>query len=123
MTKEEIICTYWSDIDKQNWNNLATYFTAEATISWPNTTELLTVDDFVNVNRYYPGNWTIEVLRLFSCGDNHCSITRVSSQSASYHALSFFSFQTNLISNLEEYWSEDAPPPSWRANKYLRKDD
>ncbi len=115
MDRKQIITDYWLQFAQQNWDSLSSYFLAEAKISWPNTAEEFKVDEFINVNRYYPGNWSIEIVALYEFNELLISITRIFNESAGWRAVSFFSFCADKINYLQEYFCEDSSPPSWRA--------
>ena len=111
----------WNDMDTQNWDNLPAYFHDDAKISWPNTDEEFTVDEFVRVNREYPGKWAIRVERLIEAGNTIVSVVKVEAPGLSFHAVSFFDFADGKIKALDEYWGVDEEPPEWRVEQGLGK--
>ena len=116
MDRKVIVANFWQDAAQQNASSLQEYFTDDAVIRWHNTNELFTVDEYIRANCDYPGEWEGTVERLEDAGDTWISAVRVYSpdQSISVHAASFFRFSGNQIAELDEYWGDDGPPPSWR---------
>ena len=107
---------YWDAIVRQDAFLMREFFHDDATISWPNTGECYSVDSFIRMNCSYTGRWTGMVERVEKAGDLCITVTRVASLDSplSHHAVSFFRIMDGKIHGLEEYWSEDAPPPEWR---------
>ncbi len=114
MNKVQVVSDFWSIMDKHNWEELASYFSDDATIYWPNTKEIFSVNQFVIVNKEYPGSWKIAINTLLEIENQVVSVVKVSMDKHSFHAISFFAFNVDKITRLEEYWSEDSSPPIWR---------
>ena len=115
MDKLQIVRDLWSTMDEQNWDRLASYFSENAAIYWPNTREVFNVTQFVMINKEYPGSWKITVDRLIETKDQIISVVKVSMENHSFHAVSFFNFDAKKINQVVEYWGEDGLPPNWRA--------
>ena len=118
MDYERLVHDLWQDIDNQAWHKLSKYFAPNAVISWPNTEECFTVDEFVLVNSKYPGSWQISIKKLITAGATVISVTKHTQKdsSTSYHAVSFFEFEGDKIKVLDEYWGNDDEPPQWRID-------
>lgn len=103
---------------------LARFFHQEARVRWPNTEEVFTAPEYIRINCRYPGKWEGQLLRVVEAGSSLVAITRIKATdgSQSLHAISFFTFKEGLIIDLEEYWSDDGPPPPWRQ-ELLRAGD
>ncbi len=117
MERTTIVRQLWADIHNQKWDGLTSYFCSDAVINWNNTNEQFTVEEFISANSLYPGNWSIVVERLETRGDLIVSVAKVTLRDANavFHAISFFEFKDGKIRLLNEYWSEDGPPPKWRV--------
>ena len=116
MDRRTTIENFWQDAAKQKARSLREFFTEDAVIRWHNTNELFTVDEYIQANCDYPGDWEGTVERLEDAGDTVISAVRVYSpdESISVHAVSFFRFSGKRIAELDEYWGDDGPPPAWR---------
>ena len=103
---------------------LAGFFHKEARVRWPNTGEAFTVSEYIRVNCRYPGTWEGQLLRTMEADGSLVAITRLKATdgSQSLHAISFFTLREGLIIDLEEYWSDDGPPPPWRQQLLSKAD-
>jgi len=120
--KEQVIAL-WNDMDKQNWNNIHSYFNDEAIIYWNNTNEEFNLAEYVRTNCEYPGDWSIKIERL-ECSENLViSVVKVQLENddVSFHGISFFEFNNGRISLLNEYWGDDGKAPQWRIDKHIGK--
>lgn len=119
--RDEFIRKYCCDVALQNTKGLLSYFKADATIKWHDSNECFNVSEYIRANCEYPGEWKGEVERLEHIGDLSISVTHVWSndESISCHVTSFFKFEDDKISGLDEYWCEDGAPPQWRLDKCI----
>lgn len=105
---------YWQKVAKQDREALALFFNPDATIRWHCTNEEFTVEEFIRVNCDYPDEWNGCIERLDISDESIITVTRVWSETASFHVCSFFKFNVNRISQLDEYWGDDGEAPKWR---------
>lgn len=110
--------SFWEDIGSQNWNALPKYFAPKAVIDWPNTNERFNAESFIRVNREYPGNWDISIVRIEHTESKIITVALVKERGgeSSFYATSFFEFEDMQITQLTEYWSENGEPPAWRKH-------
>ena len=92
------------------------FFRADALIRWPCTGECFSLEDYLRANCEYPGDWAGEIERVERCGDLTILVTRVwpRDRGTSFHAVSFLRCVDGRIAELDEYWADDGPPPTWR---------
>ncbi len=123
MAIKKIVLDLWGDLNRQNWDNLSSYFSETATINWHDSNERFSVDEFVFANSHYPGNWQINIEKLISIENIVISVVKVSLKESdiSFHATSFFEFENDKIKTLDEYWGEDGIPPQWRIDMKIGK--
>lgn len=116
MTPAERVRALWADMARRKWDALPSHFVPDALISWPNTGERFTAEEFRVLNAAYPGHWDITVERLETMPLLAISVVRVRSEDRrmSFHAVSFFELEGDRIRKLTEYWGKDGPPPQWR---------
>lgn len=121
MNREKMLFMFWADVAAQNKANLKSYFAPGAYIRWNNTNEQFTVEEYIIANCEYPGSWCGEVERIELIGELAVTVARVwlSDNSAAFHVSSFFEFQGEKISVLNEYWGDDGAPPRWRLEKQI----
>lgn len=118
MKRVKLVSQFWNEMKKANYDSIRQYFQEEATISWPNTKEYFTVEEFIRVNKMYPGEWEIEVCVIEETLDSVFSTVHIKSKSGqtNVYANSQFRFHKGLISLLTEYFSDSADIPSWRRS-------
>jgi hypothetical protein len=121
MDMKELIIQFWKDVVEQNALNLKRYFSTSAMIKWHNTNELFTVDEYIIANCEYPGKWNGVVERIEIVNNTVITVARINSSedNSSFHATSFFEFESNKIIELNEYWGDDGKPPKWRIDKNI----
>lgn len=107
---------FWKDILAQNRDALSGYFCHDAVIWWHCTNEQFTVQEFIQANCDYPGEWDGIIERKCYIDDQIITVVKVFSKgrTASFHVVSFFELKENLISALDEYWADDGEAPNWR---------
>lgn len=121
MDKIEMLRMFWADVAAQNGRKLKAYFAPNAYIRWNNTNEQFSVEEYIVANCEYPGEWCGEVERIALIGDLAVTAARVwlSDNSASFHVCSFFEFEGEKITVLNEYWGDDGVAPQWRLEKHI----
>lgn len=117
----ERLSAFWADVVRQDPAALRAWFAPEAEVCWHCTDERFTVEAYLRANCEYPGEWDGAVERVEQTEDGCVSVARVWPRdgSASFHAVSFFRFAGDKIARLDEYWSDDGPPPQWRREKRI----
>ena len=110
---------YWEDIVKQDKIVLKSYFLDSAVICWHNTNEQFTLEEFIQANCEYPGNWNGKVKRMEQFGDKIVTVTKIWTEGLSFHVTSFFLMESDKTRSLDEYWGEDGMAPDWRIEKRI----
>jgi len=123
MKRKELLISFWRDVASQNEEALKNYFAPNGYVRWHNTNEQFTTEEYIVANCEYPGDWQGEVERMELVADMAITVTRVwlLDNSASFHVTSFFEFQEEKISVLDEYWGDDGTAPQWRLDKHIGK--
>ena len=120
MDIKNIVEKFWNDINSQNWENLSSYFKEGAVINWDNTNESFNVQEFIKANSEYPGDWLMDIKKLVVADMRNevISVVRVflKDKNISFHAVSFFKFDSEKIEKLNEYWGIDVDAPQWRVD-------
>ena len=109
---------FWAAIDRRDWDALTDVLAPDLRVRYVHTGEVFTADEFVRVNREYPGEWAALVEELVVHGDRAVSRTRVSDGSETYFVASFAGVRDGMLSELTEVWtgSVDAPPADRRPS-------
>ena len=111
---QSIVHAYWNAIHELRFQDVRELFCDTAEITWSNTEEVFTLDEFIAVNEAYPGEWEEEVLKCYETGDMIISETMVKGQEVSFLAIGFFTIQGGKITALREYWTAVEAVPEWR---------
>lgn len=112
---------FWDAVLRQDADAVRSYFHPGAWVNWHNTNEHFTVEEFVQANCAYPGQWEGAVEKVLTTPGHIITATHVRSKdgSVSCHAVSFFHVADGKILSVEEYWGDDGPPPQWRQELRL----
>lgn len=117
------ISIFWESIIQQNESLLRSFFHKDAIIRWHCTNELFSVEEYIRANCDYPGIWQGRIERIEKLENLVILIGQVSpiDNSSSNHVVTFLKLKDNLIIEMDEYWSNDAPPPEWRQKMKIGK--
>lgn len=112
---------YWGCVVRQEEDNLRSFFEKDAVIDWKNTKETFNVEEFIQANCKYPGNWDYKIERCEQKESSAVTVVRIwkKDYSAAFHVVSFFECNYEKIERLEEYWGEDGVAPEWRRKMHL----
>lgn len=107
---------YWDAVLRQDAQALRHYFHPEALVRWHNTREQFTVEEFIHANCAYPGDWDGIVKRVENTEGQLITVTQVYTRdrTLSFHVVSFFQIENDLIMAIDEYWGDDGDAPQWR---------
>lgn len=112
---------FWKAVLAQDKEAMRSYFNDDAYVNWHCTNEHFTVEEFIQANCEYPGEWEGEVERIESTGDIIITATHVypTDKSMSFHVISFIRIKQNKITSMDEYWSDDGDAPQWRQEMHI----
>ena len=107
---------FFADVLHQDERALRGWFHPDACIRWICSNERFTVEEYIRANCEYPGEWDGKIERVVREGDHIIAACHVfpTDRSASFHVVSFLQISGGRIAAMDEYWSDDAPPPQWR---------
>ena len=110
------ILQYWRVVLNQDREGIRAFFHDNAYVNWHCTNEHFTVDEFIQANCEYPGDWNGEIERVDNMNNLMITVTHVFpiDKSMSFHVVSFISIVDDKIISIDEYWSDDGDAPSWR---------
>lgn len=110
------LSAYWQSVLSQDADGMRTFLAPDAIIHWPNTGERFSAEEFIRINCAYPGAWKGGLERVEYAGEVAICVVLVQSadESQSLHAVSFLRLCGDRIVQIDEYWSDDGPVPSWR---------
>jgi len=119
---KEIIKELWKYFDERKFDKAKELLHKEFKGYWKTTLEIFeTRDNFIEVNKMYPGNWRTQLQKVEMTENGAVSVTYVYSKESEnkFYATTFYKFKDNLIYRIEEYWATCEKSSSWR-NKYIK---
>jgi len=105
----------WLAFEARDWATASSLLHDDFVGEWPLTGERFTGrDPFIELNRNYPGDWHITVIRSVAQGDTVVTHTEVALDDVVHVALSFFDLKDGLIVKEVDWWPVPYDPPEWR---------
>lgn len=106
---------------QQDARKIRAFFHSDAYINWHNTNEHFTVEEYIQVNCEYPGNWTGEIEKIIQAQNMLVVATHVYGVDCkiSCHCTSFIQLKDDKIIGIDEYWGDDGDIPQWRKDKHI----
>jgi ketosteroid isomerase-like protein len=116
--REHLVRTFWQAFDVADFDAAAKLMIPDVVVMWPCTGEVFHGrDNFLAVQKHYPGRWRIAVGRVVVAPEVVVSVVKVTPEGGdkpSFHATSFFELAGGKIAAITEYWATDEDPPEWR---------
>lgn len=115
------IKVFWDAVLQQDADAIRECFHPTAFVNWHNTNEHFTVEEFIQANCEYPGQWDGEVERIITTDTHIITATHVFTRdkTLSFHVTSFIRVVDDKIASIDEYWGDDGPAPKWRLDKHI----
>ncbi len=127
---QDLVSRLWRHFNNQEWDQAKKLLSEDFEACWPQSNEKFTRDNFIEVNRTYPGTHKIEVMNIHSEHDQWDHIDTVISEvfikskspdgkESELFAMSIFEVEDDgevLIRTAREYWAETYPAPEWRKH-------
>jgi len=115
-TSVELVQSFWKLFSDQKWDEAAMLLHRDFVAIWPQSREkIVGAKNFIDVNRYYPGNHKIEVIHAFETGGKVITTVWIEADTGQKtFANSIFDFKDDKIFKAEEYWAEPYSAPEWR---------
>jgi hypothetical protein len=127
----EIACQLWRHFNAREWDAARKLLADDFEATWPQSRErIVGADNFIALNRDYPGNGEIQVEDSRYGYDRWEHIHEVTTtvrirwnkpdgSKEELYAISFFEIERDgFIKSAVEYWAETYPAPEWRR-KYV----
>ncbi len=102
----------------KNESEMRKFLADEVIVRWHNTNEEFTLEEYLQANCAYPGDWVGNVERIIPTDDGCVAIIKILSNDAlvQFHQISVVTMQDEKIVALDEYYSEDGVAPQWRLD-------
>jgi ketosteroid isomerase-like protein len=111
-----IVTQLWEAMEARDWETVGALLADDFVCEWPVSRERFRGrDNFVAVNRAYPGDWHVAVRQVIAEGDRAASEVIAEVEGKRDVAISFYEFRDGRIVRETDYWPEPYPAPAWRA--------
>ena len=127
---KKLACDLWKYFNNKEWDKARELLKVDFEAVWPQSREkIIGADNFIDLNRNYPGTHEIKVLNCDHTYDQWDKIDKVVTQvkihskmpdgkNLDLYAISFFNIFDGKITNAVEYWADTYSAPKWRE-KYV----
>ncbi|MCB9026009.1 MAG: hypothetical protein H6625_06810 [Bdellovibrionaceae bacterium] len=114
--KQSLIKTFWQLMSDQQWEAVKALLHSDFVAVWPQSKEkMFGSENFVSVNKYYPGNHKIQLIHIHVAEDKVFTTIWIEADTGQQtFANSYFEFKDGKIFSAEEYWAEPYEAPEWR---------
>jgi len=124
-----IVCKFWNYFNLCEWDSAKNLLAEDFEAYWPQSKErVIGRDNFIEINRNYPGSRKIQVENSQCEYDRWDKIYKVSTitnikwekpngKKEELYAISFFEIDSDeIINSALEYWAVTYPAPAWRKH-------
>jgi hypothetical protein len=111
-----LVRALWGALEARDWARLADALDPSFVATFPQSGERFDRDQWLRLNREYPGDWHIDVLNVLDAGEWVVSEVSVAIDGRIDRAVSFFRVVGGRVDELREYWPEPFPVPEWRRS-------
>ena len=112
----KVVEQLWQSIDARDWDAVGALLHDDYVCDWPQSRERIRGrENFVAVNRNYPGEWRIVIERIVASGNEVVSDVAIPIDGRIDRAVSFFELRDGKIIRETDYWPEPFDAPAWRA--------
>ncbi len=99
----------------QEWHKARELLAPDFTGVWPQSREKMNADQYIEVNRRYPGNHVLKIVRAHEVGDLVIATTWIDADTGQKtFVTSYFEVRDGKIASAEEYWAEPYAAPESR---------
>lgn len=110
-----LVKKFWHLFSEQQWDLAAQLLHPHFMAIWPQSREKMSAENFIEINRHYPGNHKIQVIHAFEAGDKVLTTVWIEADTGQKtFANSIFDIQDNKLLKAEEYWAEPYSAPENR---------
>ncbi len=115
------ISAFITTVVQKDREGMKKFLDKDLQVRWHNTNEKFTLEEYLEVNCSYPGNWLGEVKSLIPTNKGCVVVAKISSEDkkSQFHQVSIIEIKDDKIIALDEYYSEDGPAPQWRLDKNI----
>jgi ketosteroid isomerase-like protein len=116
LENQVVVEKLWAAFDRFDFEAAGPLLHDDFVCEWPQSNERIRGrDNFIAINKHYPGQWRITIRKILSSGDDVVTETELRYDEQIVRAISFFEFRDGKIIRLREHWPTDYTAPDWRA--------
>jgi SnoaL-like protein len=114
----EVIAAYWGAANARDWATFGTLLAPDIVYELPQSRERIRGREaYVQFNAEYPGDWTVEPVRILGDDRHGVSWTRFLVDGAEQTGLCFFDLDGDgLIARIHDFWPKPYEPPPGREH-------
>lgn len=117
----EIAQRYWESLGKRDWAAFRETLAEDVLYEVPQTRErVLGLEAYVDFNATFPGDWTIEVVRLVADETGASGQIVFRDKEQEQIGIVFLEMTDGKIQRIFDYWPEPYEPPL-RMSKYVER--
>ncbi|MBK8202515.1 MAG: hypothetical protein IPK68_09465 [Bdellovibrionales bacterium] len=130
VTPERLISKLWNHIKNQEWDSAKSLLSEDFEALWPQSCEKFNRDNFIEVNRTYPGTHKIEIMNVWTEHDqwehtdtviSEVFIRSTTPEGKKVELFAISIFETEhiddlLVKSVREYWADTYAVPEWRKH-------
>ena len=111
----DIALSLWRAIDSRDWIALEGILGRDFEAVWPQSGERFDRAGYIDVNRQYPGEWSIHVAQTVDGGSCVVTEVEVTIDHRTDRAVSFLHISNGKVQQIREFWPDPFPIPEWRS--------
>jgi SnoaL-like domain len=118
MGATEVVTAYWTAANARDWATFGALLAPDVVYELPQTRERIRGrDTYVRFNAEYPGDWTVEPVRIVGDDRRGASWTRFVVDGGEQTGLCFFDLDgAGLIARITDFWPTPFEPPPGREH-------
>ena len=120
-TYKDLVEKYWKTANVRDWETFESLLHKDILYELPQTRERIRGRvAFREFNATYPGDWTLEIVRLV--GDEYQAVSQINFRvnDEEQSGISFFEFRNGLIYRIVEFWPTPYEPPVRQSHSIER---
>lgn len=121
MNNHDRIAHYYQSLSAKDWAAFASTLSSSVLYEVPQTRERIRgLESYLDFNATFPGDWTIEVLRIVANETGGSGLIRFFDEGQEFIGIAFFDIVDGLITHILDYWPEPYEPPK-RYSQFIER--
>lgn len=117
MGASAMVRAMWEGMHARNWDKVRGLLADDLVMDWPQTREVIRgADAFVELNRTYPGQWSIRVEEVVGTATRAAARVTITNGTARFLASGFYTVRDGRIVRGVETFADPGDPPYDRSH-------